>query len=91
MTGDHLNLIHGHHLVPGVASAWHCDHIALVWVDHLTQISGVNGHFELESLGEGTVDVDQICCRNKTSVAVSHSVEGLFEQTSGVRLDPSTS
>jgi hypothetical protein len=59
-----------------------------MWVDKLTEVSRVNGHFELEGFSEVSVYFDQIWSVNARGVSVPHSIKSLLEQVHRAVFNP---
>ena len=79
MTGDHLNLVGLHHLVPSVVAIGHAGHVALVGVDQLTEVLRVDRHSELEAFSEFAMHINDISSLHTLGVSVANSIESLLE------------
>ena len=88
VAGDHLDFVSLHHLVPSVPAIRHRYHVALVRVDHLRQVLGVDGHLESEGLRNIGVDIDDIVGVYALRVPVSHPIKRVFHELLRVLSDP---
>lgn len=89
MAADDLQLIHLDHLFPAVAAIRHTGHVALVWMDHLTEVAWADRHLECEAFGKHSVRFDKARAHDALSVTIPVPIERILEQVQTTIFNPS--
>jgi hypothetical protein len=77
------------HLVPGeeLGLRLEASHVALVWVDDLGKVLGVDWHFKTEVASEHLMDFDDFFTGHSCSLTLPKSIEAVLQLDYSGRVD----
>lgn len=77
------------HLVPGeeLGLGFEAGHVALVWVDYLSKVLGVDWHFKTEVAGEHLMDIYDFFAGYSCSLTLPKSIEAVLQLDYSGRVD----